>query len=105
MPKFIQRLKQKWNINSNWDFCAIMLVFSLAGSSIGFFRKPVFHALGITPETPLWIKIVIYIPLIVPIYQLNLLVYGFLLGQFNFFLEKEKKLLKCLSKIFQRQRL
>lgn len=88
----IQRLKNKWNIQSNWDFIAIMLVFSLAGMSIGFFRKPVFHALGITAQTPLWIKIIIYVPLIVPIYQLNLIIYGFLLGQFQFFWKKEKQM-------------
>jgi len=76
-----------------------MMVFSLAGMSIGFFRRPIFHLLGITAQTPLWIKIIIYIPLIVPIYQINLIVYGFLLGQFQFFWEKEKKLVKFLYKV------
>jgi len=98
MFQWIGPLKKKWNIQSNWDFIAIMLVFSLAGMSIGFFRRPIFHALGITAQTPLWIKVVIYIPLIVPVYQINLIVYGFLLGQFRFFWEKEKKLVKFLFK-------
>ena len=100
MQGMIDKLKNKWNIQSNWDFIAIMLVFSLAGMSIGFFRRPIFHALGITAETPLWIKVVIYIPLIVPIYQMNLIIYGFLLGQFKFFWEKEKKLAKFLLRPF-----
>jgi len=100
MKRIINKLKEKWNIQSHWDFIAIMLVFSLAGMSIGFFRRPVFHALGITVQTPLWIKIVIYIPLIVPIYQLNLIIYGFLLGQFHFFWEKEKRLIKYLFQVF-----
>ncbi len=99
----IKKLKEKWNISSNWDFVMIMLVFSLAGMSIGFFRKPVFHALGINAQTPFWIKTVIYIPLIVPIYQVNLLVYGFLLGQFKFFLEKEKKLVQFIVKVFRKK--
>jgi len=97
MP-LMQKLKTKWNINSNLDFWMIMLTFSLAGMTIGFERRPIFHALGITPETPFWIKALIYIPLIPPIYQVNLLVFGFLLGQFPFFLEKEKKIGRFLKK-------
>ena len=94
------KLKKKWNIDSNWDFIVIMAVFSLAGMSIGFFRRPIFHWLGLTEHTPLWIKILVYIPLIPPIYQINLLFYGFVLGQFNFFWEKEKRLFKWLSRPF-----
>lgn len=65
---FIQKLKNKWNIQSNWDFILIMIVFSIAGMAITFVRKPIFHAIGITSQTPLWIKIAVYIPSIVPIY-------------------------------------
>ena len=81
----------------------IMLVFSLAGSFIGFERRPIFHALGITNHTHLWVKIVAYLPLIPPIYQLNLLFFGFLLGQFEFFWEKEKRLARFLMRFFSRQ--
>jgi hypothetical protein len=98
-PRWVSKLKTKWNINSNKDFILIMLVFSLAGMAIGFERKIVFHIFGIDHD-PMWVKILVYIPLIVPIYQLNLLVFGFLLGQFEFFLEKEKRLVKFIfSKI------
>jgi hypothetical protein len=99
MKRMIHKLKKKWNIQRDWDLIAVILVFSLAGMSIGFFRRPVFHALGITAQTPLWIKIVIYIPLIVPIYQINLIIYGFLLGQFRFFWEKEKRIARFLLRI------
>ena len=99
----LEKLKKKWNIESNRDVILIMIVFSLAGASIGFFRRPIFHWLGITEHTALWIKILAYIPLIPPIYQINLLFYGFIFGQFDFFWEKEKRLMKFLSKIFVRQ--
>ena len=98
LPKFFEHLKRKWQIKSNWDLIMIMIVFSLAGMSIGFFRKPIFVYLHITHFTPLWIKVLVYIPLIPPIYQINLLFYGFLLGQFNFFWEKEKRLARFLYK-------
>ena len=101
LPKPLEHLKEKWEIGSNVDLFMIMLVFSLAGSAISFVRKPIFHALGITEHTPFWIKVLVYLPLIPPIYQINLLIFGAILGQFKFFWEKEKKigrfLLRALS--------
>lgn len=93
---WIEKLKQKWQIQSNKDFVLIMLVFSLAGSCIGFERQPIFYHLGIDHSTPLWLKIIVYLPLIPPLYQINLLIFGALLGQFPFFWEKEKRLFRFL---------
>ena len=104
MSNIFEKLKQKWNITSNKDLILIMLVFSLAGSVIGFERRPIFHLLGITHDTHLWVKIAAYLPLIPPIYQLNLLFFGFLLGQFDFFWEKEKRLGRFLWQAITRQR-
>ena len=103
MMIILEKLKSKWNVKSNFDFILIMLVFSLAGMSISFFRRPIFHYLGITAQTHWWIKALVYIPLIPPIYQLNLLIYGFLLGQFDFFWEKEKRLGRFLWKTITRR--
>jgi len=82
---WIERLKTKWQIKSNWDFWMIMLSFSLAGMFIMPARKLIFHLVGITAKTPLWIKILLYIPLIPPVYYAGLIIVGTLLGQFTFF--------------------
>ena len=100
--KWAEKLKRKWNIQSNWDFWMIMLTFSLAGMSILSIRKVIFPLLGIKAATPLWVKVLVYIPLFPPIYQLGLLFFGFFLGQFGFFWEKEKRLAKFLMKSFRR---
>ena len=102
-PRWVSRLKTKWNIASNKDFIMIMLVFSLAGMGISFVRPLVFHVLKID-HAALWIKILVYIPLIPPVYQLGLLFFGFLLGQFPFFWEKEKKLAKFLCRSLTRSK-
>ena len=94
--RFKERLKQKWNIQNDWDFWMIMLTFSMAGMAIMPARKVIFHLVGITPQTPLWVKILVYVPLIPPAYQLGLLLFGTLLGQFRFFWEKEKQLVRFL---------
>ncbi len=45
-------------------------------------------------------KTLLYLLLILPLYQLFLLVYGFIFGQFSFFWEKEKMLLRRMRKAF-----
>jgi len=91
-PNWIIKLKRKWNIDSNWDFILIMIVFSIAGMSIVYVRKPLFHVLGITTATPFLIKFFAWLIIVFPTYQINLIIFGFLLGQFNFFWEKEKQM-------------
>jgi len=91
-PNWIVYLKKKWNINSNWDFILILVVFSIAGMSIVFVRKPLFHLVGITSVTPGWIRFLAWLSVVFPTYQINLIIFGFLLGQFNFFWEKEKQM-------------
>ncbi len=98
----IAHLKKKWGITNNFDFTVIMLVFSLAGMAIGTERKPVFALLGFTNHTAWWIKTIVYLPLFVPLYQMNLLLFGTVLGQFNFFWEKEKRLGRFFLKAFKR---
>lgn len=97
-PVWITKLKTKWNIHSNWDFWMIMIAFSLAGMGVTKIRPIVFHLLGIETDTALWIKVCVYIPLIFPLYQLLLLIFGTLLGQFSFFWEKEKQIIRFLGR-------
>lgn len=78
-----QRLRPK--CKNEWDFWMIMLSFSLAGMFIMPVRKFIFHLLGITVTTPLWIKILVYIPIIPPTYYVGLLIFGTILGQSTFF--------------------
>jgi len=78
-------LRLKTKCKSEWDFWMIMLSFSLAGMLIMPVRKFIFHLLGITIKTPLWIKILVYIPIIPPTYYVGLMIFGTMLGQFSFF--------------------
>lgn len=98
-PSWVARLKNKWNIQTDWDFWMIMLTFSLAGMFIMFARKIIFHLVGIKATTALWIKILLYIPIIPPSYYVGLLFFGTILGQFTFFWEWEKKVLRRLRLI------
>lgn len=78
-------LRLRTKCKSEWDFWMIMLSFSLAGMFIMPVRKLIFHLVGITVKTPLWIKILVYLPLIPPTYYVGLLIFGTILGQQVFF--------------------
>lgn len=100
----IERLKKKWDIKNNFDFTMIMIVFSLAGMNVSLCRKPLFHLLGVQRETSLWIKTLVYLAFVFPTYQLSLLLYGFILGQFQFFWKKQKSLVQFIRGKFVKTR-
>jgi hypothetical protein len=95
----LEKLKKRWDIKSNVDLVLILLVFSLSGFSILFVTNPIFSWLGIDADTSMVLKTTLRILLIIPIYQLLLLIYGFLFGQFGFFWEKEKRMIRWIGKI------
>ena len=100
---WIERLKRKWGISSSFQVVVICVVFSLAGLSITQIRPIVWTLFGFTPDTPMWIKVPTYIVMIFPTYQVMLLLFGTLLGQFSFFWAKEKAMLRFFAKPFRRK--
>jgi hypothetical protein len=85
--------KQRWNIKSNWQVFVITLVFAITGSSAAYLSKPILATFGISKDNP-WAYYPLYIILIFPVYQVLLVSFGFVFGQFTFFWAFEKKLLK-----------
>ena len=79
----MEKLKQRWGLESNFAVFIILIVFALTGSSSLKIARPVLD----------YIRILI----IFPIYQILLLAFGWLFGQFNFFWNIEKKMLKRLG--------
>ena len=105
LPKsLLNKLMVKWQLDSFVQVLAVLAVFSLTGSTVVYIRKFLFELLGYSETTPVWLKVVSYIAFIIPSYQILLLVYGFLLGQFSFFWEKEKKMVRRMRKAFRRSK-
>lgn len=95
---WIQRLQEKWSLSNYWQVVAVLVVFSLAGSSVVALRKWLFEVLAYTDQTPMWLKVITYLAFVFPAYQALLLFYGFVLGQFNFFWSKEKRMIQWVVK-------
>jgi hypothetical protein len=100
---FLVKLKEKWGLKSLFQVIMILLVFSLTGMTVVLIRPVLFKWFGFNDQTPFFIKSVTYILLIFPLYQILILVFGGLLGQFSFFWEKEKKLFNAITKPFRRK--
>ena len=94
----MQRLKERWDIQSNVQLVMIFVVFAVTGSSAAKLAEPVTNYLGITLENVnAWIYWPIRILLIFPIYQVLLVFFGFIFGQFRFFWNFEKKMLSRMG--------
>lgn len=97
---WIKRLEAKWGVTGKQVFI-ILLVFALTGTSIVFIKRPIIAWIDPQPENR-WIFNVLYYILIFPIYNLVLLIYGWIFGMYSFFLEKEKKMIRRIGKAFSR---
>jgi len=86
-----EKLKKRWNIQTNFQVVVILTVFAITGSITVYIKKFIFDLINITPETHFVVKIPLYILVVLAVYNLLLLFNGFLFGQFRFFWEFEKK--------------
>lgn len=104
----MNKLKQRWNITSNFQFFIILLVFAITGSTSALIAKPILTFIGITKESvSVWFYYPLYIIIILPIYKVLLLLIGTLAGQRNFFWNFIKKMLDrmglgCIHRIFEK---
>ena len=94
----MSNLKERWGIKSNWQICSILFVFSITGSSSLFVAKPIIKIIGITRENlNTLVYWVLYVIVSFIFYQIMLVIFGWLFGQFQFFWKMEKKMLSRLG--------
>lgn len=94
----MEKLKQRWGIASNFQVLLIIIVFSINGSFAAWVTKPVTELIGLNSETLVpWLFWPLRILLVFLIYQLTLPIVGFCFGQFNFFWNFTKKMLRRMG--------
>ena len=87
---WVERLKRRWKLESVFQVVMVLVVFFFIGFTVLFIKKPVLHFL-VGEQGDSTLASVIYYLLILPLYNVILLAYGFLFGQFRFFWEFEKR--------------
>ncbi len=99
----MKKLKERWGITSNFQLLIILIVFAITGSASVYVAKPFLAWIGMSkanfPETwwAGWVYWTLRLLLIFPFYQILLVGFGWLFGQFQFFWNFEKKMLERMG--------
>ncbi len=95
MAEWFRRLQSKWNVSA-FQAVIILIVFACTGFTVLFLKGPVLSLFGPEEERTGWHTVLYYV-FILPVYNVILLFYGFVFGQFKFFWSFEKRM---FSRIF-----
>lgn len=85
-----EKLKNRWNLKSGWQVFLVLLVFACTGFTVMFLKEPILSLFAAKEERN-WVFTTVYYILILPVYFIILLCYGFIFGQGQFFLQFVKK--------------
>jgi Na+-driven multidrug efflux pump len=95
---WIERLRTRWKLDSAWQVIIVLLVFACTGFTVMFLKRPILQLFNSENTTTVTVA---YYLLILPVYNVILLAYGFIFGQFDFFWEFEKRFVKRIVSIFK----
>ncbi|MFN8344983.1 MAG: DUF6787 family protein [Spirosomataceae bacterium] len=96
---WIEKLKNRWGVTTGGQVLIILLVFACTGFTVMYTKRLMVQWLNIGSTWAIW---AFNILVILPLYQIILLIYGWLFGQFRFFWSFEQKMFRRLMKIFSR---
>jgi len=100
---WLQKLQYRWKVKNAFHVFIILLVFACTGFTILFLKRPLFAYLfpdGIIPSG----ATILYYILILPVYNVILLFYGFVFGQFAFFWDFEKRFFGRIISVFGKKK-
>lgn len=93
-----KKLENRWKVTYKWEMIAIFIVFAITGSLAGKLAGPLTEWIGLgRDDVHGFLYWTARILLIFPIYQVILIVVGWLFGQYKFFWEFEKKMLSRMG--------
>ena len=94
----IKYLRDKWNLKSNFQLVIILIVFAITGSGSLYISKPLMEFLSISNENmDIYLYWILRFLIVTLVYQFVLLLVAFVFGQFNWFWNFEKKMLKKMG--------
>jgi hypothetical protein len=100
---WLEKLQQRWQVKSIGQVIVILVVFACTGFTVLFLKKPLLNFLA-GEQGNSSLATVLYYIFILPVYNIVLLGYGFLFGQFEFFWQFEKRFMERFFKLFKRHK-
>jgi len=102
--QIFEKFKTKWKIRDNKHLVIILVVFSLTGFSTLFLEELIVEAINLPSPQGWWLRILVFIFLTLPLYNLILLTWALVFGQFRFFTGFVKQFFGSLLKLFTGKR-
>ncbi|MCF8228467.1 MAG: hypothetical protein K9G58_13730 [Bacteroidales bacterium] len=100
---WIERFKDKWDLKSTWQVVIILIVFACTGFSVLYLEAVVVRWLKIPEDLTWWLRAIVFIFLTLPLYNILLLLWGFVFGQFKWFWNYEKIFFRRIGKLFKKK--
>jgi hypothetical protein len=91
-----EKLKKHWKVGGTQLFL-ILCVFAITGTTTAYISRMITTWLGLTPDSPLWQRALLRGMVLLFGYQVIILLVSIPFGQFQFFWNYEKKILKRLG--------
>lgn len=104
MAELIEKLKKRWGVESYGQILLILFIFAITGFSTLYVKEFFYLLLGVTERTAGWIKVGLWLGMVLPAYQVLFLFYGFIFGQFDFVWRFEKKSFGRIKNLFVRSK-
>ncbi|MEZ4722964.1 MAG: DUF6787 family protein [Flavobacteriales bacterium] len=97
---WLEKLKTRWGLSSIGQVIIVLVVFACTGTTVVLIKKPLLEFLTGGDEMA-WCMTLLYYLLVLPFYNLLLLTYGFIFGQFSFFWNYEKKFFQRIGRMIR----
>ncbi|MBU1822474.1 MAG: prolipoprotein diacylglyceryl transferase [Bacteroidetes bacterium] len=97
------KLKKRWDVDNGWDVAVILIVFACTGFSVMYAKRGLYHLIGLNEDSATWLRWLVAIVIILPLYQVLLLMWGWLWGKFDFFWKFEQRMLSRLGGLFRKR--
>ena len=97
---WVEKLRNRWHLESVRHVFIVLLVFACTGFTVLFIKKPLLFLFAGEVGNSTQASVIYYV-LILPLYNVLLLFYGFIFGQLTFFWAFEKRFFGRILSIFK----
>ena len=100
---FLRKLQNRWGVKNLLQVILILLVFTCTGFSVLFEEEWLLQLFVVPKDIPDWLSVLLFLIITMPVYQVLLLFYGLLFGQFRFFLNFEKQFFQRIFRLSKKK--
>jgi hypothetical protein len=105
MNKVISFLKNRYQLKSSWQLLLVFIVFGLTGPiTLMIHRRLINPLLGFDADTPFYLKTILFIFVLIPLYNVILYCLGYIFGCKVFFKTFIKKTIERLNVFYKRRK-